>query len=86
LRRIVVIVGALLAGLFGLFMSVCGGGLLIGFGNNAIRLLRSPAPQYFAINLASLALPAGCLIVGVFIVVKCVKKIRAALAARDDEE
>ncbi len=86
MRRIIVIVGALLAGLFGLFMSVWGGGLLIGVGNNAIRLMRSAAPQYRAINVLSLALPAGCLIVGVIIVVKCVKKIREALTARDDEE
>ncbi len=86
MRRIVVIVGVMLAGLFGLFMSVCGGGLLIGFGTNAFRLLRSPAPQYVAINVMSLAFPAGCLIVGVFIVVKCVKSIREALKARDDME
>jgi len=86
LRRIVVIVGALLAGLFGLFMSVCGGGLLIGFGSNAIRLLGAPASRYATINVLSLALPAGCLIAGVFIVVKCVKSIREALKARDDEQ
>jgi len=86
LRRIVAIVGALLAGLVGLFMSVCGGGLLIGVGENALRLLRSPAPQYGTINVLSLALPAGCLIIGVFILVKCVKSIREALKPRDDEE
>jgi TRAP-type C4-dicarboxylate transport system permease small subunit len=86
LRRIVVIVGALLAGLVGLFMSVCGGGVLIGLGYNTVISLSRGLPANVVGNLFFLAVPVGFTLLGVFVVVKCVKKIRDVLKARDDEE
>ncbi len=86
MRRIIVIVGALLAGLVGLFMSVCGGGVLIGIASNAVISLRRGLPAYMVYNGVFLALPVGFTLLGVFVVVKCVKKIREVWEARDDAE
>jgi hypothetical protein len=66
--RIVAIVGGLLVGLLGLFMSVCGGGFLVSFGYDTLRYLFGTHRDPSAINgLFLLLLPAGSLVLGIVV-------------------
>jgi hypothetical protein len=65
--RIIAILGALVLGLLGLFMSVCGGGLLASMGYGTLRNLFAANRTPNAINgLFVLLLPAGFLALGIF--------------------
>jgi hypothetical protein len=64
--RIVAIVGALIAGLLGLFMSVCGGGLLVSLGYDTLRNVFGMHRDPSAFNgLFLLLVPAGSLALGI---------------------
>lgn len=64
--RIIAILGSLIVGLVGLFMSVCGGGFLISFGYAALRNIMDHTPNAFY-GLSNLLLPAGFLAVGIVV-------------------
>jgi cell division protein FtsX len=64
--RFVAIVGGLILGLVGLFMSVCGGGLIASLGYDALRNLFGPHRNPNAVNqLFVLIVPAGFLALGI---------------------
>jgi hypothetical protein len=66
--RIVAIVGGLVLGLLGLFMSVCGGGLLVSLGYSTLSDLFGPHRDPGAFNgLFLLVLPAGFLTMGIVV-------------------
>jgi len=66
--RIVAIMGGLVVGLVGLFMSVCGGGLLVSMGYDTLRNLFGAHRDPSAINgLFLLLLPAGSLALGIVV-------------------
>jgi hypothetical protein len=70
MMRIVPILVALIVGLVGLFMSVCGGGFLASEGYDAWR---SPGPNN---GLLELLLPAGSLALGIVVCRFAYKMIR----------
>jgi len=60
--------GGLVVGLVGLFMSVCGGGLLVSMGYDTLRNLFGAHRDPSAINgLFLLLLPAGSLALGIVV-------------------
>ena len=66
--RIVAIIGGLLLGLIGLFMSVCGGGFLISLGSDTLRNLFAAHRDPGAITgLVLLIVPAGSLALGIVV-------------------
>lgn len=66
--RMVAIVGGLVAGLLGLFMSVCGGGFLLSLGYQILRSLFGAHRDPSAINgLFLLLVPAGSLALGIIV-------------------
>jgi cell division protein FtsX len=68
MMRIAAIVGGLMLGLFGLFMSVCGGGLVVSMGFDTLRRLFGAHRDPTAINgLFVLLMPAGFLVLGIFV-------------------
>lgn len=73
--RALIVVGALLLGLIGLFMSLCGGGFALG----ALFNFRDPSSG----SIATIAIP--CAVVGVVLVVASIRLVRQA-AARDDTD
>jgi hypothetical protein len=63
--RIILIIGALLLGLVGLFMSVCGGGFFIRMAYDSVSsLVLSGRWQDWPAALILLAIPAACATVG----------------------
>lgn len=66
--RIIAIVGGLVVGLLGLFMSVCGGGFLASMGYGILRNLFAAGRNSNAIyGLFVLLLPAGFLALGIVV-------------------
>jgi cell division protein FtsX len=66
--RVLAILGGLLVGLVGLFMSVCGGGLLVSLGYRVLRGLFDAQPRTNAFSgLFLLLVPAGSLALGIFV-------------------
>jgi len=85
--RVATIIGVLLAGLLGLFMSVCGGGFFIGFTYSGVEALFKPMPRVnLADNLPAMALAAAFAVGGGFLFWKCVKYLRKQMAARADDD
>jgi hypothetical protein len=75
--RIMLIIGALLLGLVGLFMSVCGGGFLIRMGYDASATIgRSGHWQDWLGALMLLSIPAVCAAIGASLCWFCVKSLR----------
>jgi hypothetical protein len=74
MKRIFIIVVALVAGLVGLFMSVCGGGLFVSilFGGSLFK----PGAQSVVSQLPSLALTAGFCIGGALLIMACIRAIK----------
>jgi len=63
--RILGIVGGLLVGLVGLFMSVCGGGFLLSMGFATLRNIFGPSHDPGAAG--ALFVPAGSLALGILV-------------------
>ena len=82
--RKITIVGALLLGILGLFMSVCGGGFLVMFGYGAIRALFQsiPTPAQFGM-LPFMALAAAFAVGGAILTWSCFKYVRKRMAERN---
>jgi hypothetical protein len=77
MMRVLMILGALLVGIAGLFMSVCGGGFFLVFMLNAVTaFFRRGAGAAAIDNVPMLVLAGGCCAVGVLLVWGCAKSIR----------
>lgn len=77
MMRIVMIVGALVIGLTGLFMSVCGGGFFITFlFSMATALFRRDAVATAIGMLPMMLLAGGCCVVGGLLVWGCARSIK----------
>jgi hypothetical protein len=64
--RVVAIVGGLILGLLGLFMSVCGGGFLVSIGLDSLHYLLDAQHHPNALNgLFLLLIPATSLALGI---------------------
>jgi hypothetical protein len=78
--RILLILGALLLGLLGLFMSLCGGGFFIRVAYEAVAdTFRSGPSQDWPGGMVLLAVPAVCAVVGATLCWSCAKFIRKAM-------
>ena len=75
--RPVTIILALVVGLVGLLMSVCGGGLFIITAYKAVNILR-PAPQAGGLDLVTLTISAASAALGAALLWVCYKIIRSA--------
>jgi hypothetical protein len=68
MMRIVAIVGGLVVGLVGLFMSVCGGGFLASLGYDMLRnLFGAHRDPNAIVGLFLLVFPAGSLALGIVV-------------------
>lgn len=68
LMRIIAIIGALVLGLIGLFMSVCGGGVMLSMGRDTWHNFFGAHHDPNAINgLFLMLLPAGFLALGIVV-------------------
>jgi hypothetical protein len=85
--RVILIIGALLLGLIGLFMSVCGGGFFIRMGYDAIaNIIRSGHWQEWPGALVLLTIPAACATGGGVLCWNCARYLRNQMRARDSDE
>jgi len=85
--RIVAIIGALLLGLIGLFMSVCGGGLILSMGRETWRGLSGAHHNPNAINgLFQLLMPAGFLALGIVLCRNAYKILRKDPKSNPEED
>jgi hypothetical protein len=73
--RIVAILGGLLIGLVGLFLSVCGGGLLASIAYNELQRLLGAHANPNDISAAWI-FPAGFLALGIFLCWKAYRIVR----------
>jgi prolipoprotein diacylglyceryltransferase len=81
--RKIAIIGAFLAGLVGLLMSVCGGGFFLLIGYQAAKGIFQEGQQGLMVGaLNSLAIPAVFAGVGAFLFWACFKFIRRRIAER----
>jgi hypothetical protein len=79
--RQIAIVGAFLAGLAGLCMSVCGGGFFVVMAYDSVRnVFQSGRLDQLIGVLAMLAIPAGFAVGGAFLFWACFKAIRRRVA------
>jgi membrane protein implicated in regulation of membrane protease activity len=79
--RKITIIGALLAGLIGLFMSLCGGGFFLVMAYNSVtNIIRSGQQDQMFGVLVLLVIPAGFAVCGAALFWACFKFIRR----RDD--
>jgi hypothetical protein len=75
--RIILILGALLLGLIGLFMSVCGGGFFIRMAYEAgANIMRSGHWQEWMGIMILLSIPAVCAAIGASLCWFCVQYLR----------
>jgi hypothetical protein len=83
MMRIVAIVGGLVVGLLGLFMSVCGGGFLASMGYDTLRNLFGTHRDPSAVNgLFLLLIPAGSLALGIVVCRSAYRILRKHLKDR----
>jgi hypothetical protein len=79
--RQIAIVGAFLAGLAGLCMSVCGGGFFVVMAYNSVRNVFQSGQLDQSIGVpVMLAIPAGFAVGGAFLFWACFKAIRRRVA------
>jgi len=79
--RKIAIVGAFLAGLAGLCMSICGGGFFVTMAYDSARnIFQSGRPDQLIGMLLFLAIPAGFAVGGAFLFWACFKAIRRRIA------
>jgi hypothetical protein len=77
MMRVLMIIGALLVGIAGLFMSVCGGGFFIAFIVNIVTsAFRRGAASADISMVPVIMLAGGCCAAGVFLVWGCSKSIK----------
>jgi membrane protein implicated in regulation of membrane protease activity len=82
--RKVAIIGALLLGILGLFMSVCGGGFFVMFAYSAIRALLQPIPTPAQFGmLPFMALAAAFAVGGAISAWSCFRYVRKRMAERE---
>ena len=83
--RKITIIGAFLAGLVGLFMSVCGGGFFVTMAYNFVRdIFRGQQDQAIG-ALVFLAIPAAFAVGGAFLFWACFKFIRRRVARSQEQ-
>jgi hypothetical protein len=83
--RIILIIGALLLGLVGLFMSLCGGGFFIRMGYDSVAsLIRSGRWQDWPAALILLVIPAACATGGGILCWISARYLRNRIRAHDD--
>ena len=83
--RYILIIGAFLAGLVGLFMSVCGGGFFVMLVYNALRNIARPGRQDQLFGaLTVLVIPGALAVGGAALVWGCFKFIRRSFDRTDD--
>lgn len=75
--RIILIIGALLLGLVGLLMSVCGGAFFFRMGYEAVVNLfhRRNPPDMYAVAIV-LIIPFAALVIGVTLCLVCYRYLR----------
>ena len=79
--RKIIIIGAFVAGLLGLFMSLCGGGFFVMMAYDSVRnIIRSGHQDQMFGDLVLLAIPATFAVFGAVLFWVCFKFIRR----RDD--
>jgi hypothetical protein len=84
--RKITIVGAILAGLVGLFMSVCGGGFFVMMAYDSVsNIIRSGRQNQMFGALAFLVIPAAFAVGGAALFWACFTFIRRAAARRKEE-
>lgn len=84
MSRLIPILATLLAGLFGLFMSVCGGGFFITASYSAIRSLFLSGPRSGGSIVILIVFAAACAAGGILILWKCWLSIRKLMAKPKD--
>jgi hypothetical protein len=84
MSRLIAIVATLLAGLIGLFMSVCGGGFFITMSYSAIRTLFSSGPRADISIVILLVFAAACAAGGIMIIRICWNSIRRIMGQPKD--
>jgi hypothetical protein len=82
--RMLIIVGAGVVGLIGLFMSLCGGGFFLMMGYDSLRSILGPRHDPSAVSaLVLLLIPAFCLVVGASVFWACYKYVRKTMTEGD---
>jgi hypothetical protein len=77
MMRVLMIIGALLVGMVGLFMSVCGGGFfIVSLVNLVTSSFRQGAAAANIGMVPMIVLAGGCCAVGVLLVWSCAKSIK----------
>jgi hypothetical protein len=84
MSRLLPIVATLLAGLVGLFMSVCGGGFVITMSYSAMRSFMQSGAQGNWVFPFGIAFPAACAAGGILLLWKSWGSIRKIMAKPRD--
>jgi hypothetical protein len=76
-----------LAGVLGLFMSLCGGGFFLAFTYSDVKALFVPmSPVSLVSTLPFIALAAAFAVGGAFLFWKCIKFVRNKMAAHAGDD
>jgi hypothetical protein len=85
--RVILIVGALLLGLVGLFMSICGGGFFIRMAYDSVaNLVRSGRWQEWPLALVLLVIPAACATFGALLCWNSARYLRRQMHDRERDK